>query len=604
MALPTRKYCGLIFLLLLLSACDGDPYAITNPYAGADLSQSTAAAAWSTAAAYGQQITATQRAEVLAQQSAALDATRQADTLRATQTAESVRATQVVQATQAMATARAADTQQALIVAQTTQALQATAARLAYEQQIQQLDLERRHTTNTLAALVPWFMLGLVTCLAAWAVTKLIRTEIIRRSVVDGRLIIERHGQTTVVDPDRMPGPTLTVGTVSTETPTPAADYQPEVTARAQQIRLAQALARLPRVAPLASSMTSPVPEIGAPLQLHTSLPVVAPWSLLDAWSCSAGLPLGIGQHGLITVDPARNPHLLIAGATGSGKSRGGLRPLIAASLATGWQVIILDRSGLNFQPFLDLPNAHLIQLRDHPDQAARFLAAAYQEILRRQDAMITARVDTWASMPAGAGPQVMIVLDEFSNLADSLANRDREELWRQARMVAAEGRKAAVHLALALQNPTYASIDLRIRRNTTPICFQVMDAAASRVVLNAAGAEGLHPGQFLAQIDRALTAGVSFDPSDAELVDLVSSRSPVPLPVPTWAENGGGESDNNQVIDAQIRAYAAEGLSLNEIQRRVYGFTGGSFYTRVKRVVESIGTTQAVASTAQVLQE
>ncbi len=55
--------------------------------------------------------------------------------------------------------------------------------------------------------------------------------------------------------------------------------------------------------------------------------------------------------------------------------------------------------------------------------------------------------------------------------------------------MVVDERRKAGIHLTIALQDPTHKSLDLRIRRNATPLTFPVKDDAASRVILGATGA-------------------------------------------------------------------------------------------------------------------
>ncbi len=58
----------------------------------------------------------------------------------------------------------------------------------------------------------------------------------------------------------------------------------------------------------------------------------------------------------MLTINPEDYPHWLMAGMTGSGKIRYGLRPLITSALADGWQVVIYDRSGLDFLSFQDPP--------------------------------------------------------------------------------------------------------------------------------------------------------------------------------------------------------------------------------------------------------
>ena len=89
---------------------------------------------------------------------------------------------------------------------------------------------------------------------------------------------------------------------------------------------------------------------------------------------------------------------------------------------------------------------------------------------------------------------------------------------------IAAEGRKAGVHLALSLQDPTHKSLDLRIRRNCLPLSFRVKDGDASRVVLGTSGAEQLRPRQFLTVMDR-LVRGIAFAPADEEIRGFLADR-------------------------------------------------------------------------------
>jgi hypothetical protein len=177
--------------------------------------------------------------------------------------------------------------------------------------------------------------------------------------------------------------------------------------------------------------------------------------------------------------------------------------------------------------------------------------------------------------------------MDEFSNLADSLQPRDREELWRGARMVAAEGRKAGVHLALALQDPTHKSMDLRIRRNCLPLSFRVQDDSASRVVLGAGGAESLAPRHFLTVMEK-LVEGVAFAPSDNEIRSFLESRPARHHPNPEWLEGeivAAASPTPEQDMTEQIRGLLADNWSLRAIQQELFGYTGGAAYEAVKAV-------------------
>ena len=84
-----------------------------------------------------------------------------------------------------------------------------------------------------------------------------------------------------------------------------------------------------------------------------------------------------------------------MAGTSGSGKTRFGLWPLITSALAAGWQVAIYDRSGLDFLPFQQHPNAHAVLLED-PSRAIDYLALLYEMIQRRFVTLREAGVSTW----------------------------------------------------------------------------------------------------------------------------------------------------------------------------------------------------------------
>jgi DNA segregation ATPase FtsK/SpoIIIE-like protein len=298
------------------------------------------------------------------------------------------------------------------------------------------------------------------------------------------------------------------------------------------------------------------------------------------------GLPLGMAASGLLVADPEAYPHLLMAGTSGSGKTHYGLRPLIASALTSGWQVMIYDRSGLDFLPFQHHPNAHTVLLSE-PAVAIEQLALLYEEIQQRFTVLRDSGTSTWGRLPQPPAPRTLAVLDEFANLADALPNPQREELWRFARMIAAEGRKAGIHLALALQDPTHRSLDLRIRRNCLPLSFRVKDSDASRVVLGAAGAEQLPPRHFLTVMDN-LVRGVAFAPSDEEIEAFLSARPRPPYPTPAWLVPTPAAVGAVDETAERIWALLAEGRSMRAVQLELFGYTGGAAYEAVKAVQAS----------------
>jgi DNA segregation ATPase FtsK/SpoIIIE-like protein len=162
--------------------------------------------------------------------------------------------------------------------------------------------------------------------------------------------------------------------------------------------------------------------------------------------------------------------------------------------------------------------------------------------------------------------------------------------------MIAAEGRKAGVHLALALQDPTHKSLDLRIRRNCTPLAFRVKDGEASRVILGAGGAEGLAPRQFLTVLgvsggNATVTRAVAFAPDDEQITTFLIRRSVVSHPRPDWLQLPAPVvEEKTTIIVEQIRQLRAQGHSLNSIQQQMFGYTGGKAYSVVRAALKEAG--------------
>ncbi len=587
-----------------LAACAGAP-APAVPRSAPDDLQATAAWESYRLAAVATQTAAAQEAQAIARALQATDAaaaaqfqaaqaTQQAqatrDTLAVTATAQAWAATATRQAAEATATAAAWQvtaayaasvatataqmqaTHASIQTVATLAAVQATATHQYAQAQQAALRLAREQRLQPLKTYGPW-ALGtalLLVCLGlgSWGVVTAVRVWDARQRVVEtgpfGQPLIlldGPQGRRTVIDPTRFFGPVVTLaGERATMPELAAPEYQNLTTARSQAVALRQA-AHSPYPTAAAPRLAAPPPSLALPagrpatmdapplpaLPALPDLPADAPWSLLREWT-GAGFPLGLGTHGLLVADPDTYPHLLLAGTSGSGKTRYGLRPLAAAALAAGWQVVILDRSGLDFLPFQAHPNAHT-QLLPEASASITALAGLCEMIQERLGGLRDAGVSTWSRLSNPPAPRLLVVLDEFANLADALSDGERKELWRYARMAAAEGRKAGVHLALALQDPTHKSLDLRIRRNCLPVSFRVKDGDASRVVLGASGAERLPPRHFLTVLDR-LVRGVAFAPSDADIAAFLARRPTPVYPPPLWLgqrEEGRGEREEGR---------------------------------------------------------
>lgn len=549
--------------------------------------QQTQQAAQQTASALSAYLTATTDTQHV-QETAVIEsrnatATEEAREVTATSQSVSATAVAIASATQAQWTQAAID-RQATADAASVQALataQAAQAGMSAEKLRQeQIATYRADYTKIAWAIFPFLLIIATFAVGIWGLRSWASLRVIQRDSRGAAPILAISGR--VVDPDRTLYPVID----PKHQILPPVATQTQITENAQKVQAIRALPTEGKNADarqIAAGMATQKPI--APLTAE--LPPSAPWSLIDRWQGGA-LPLGMGAKGLITATNDMAPHLLVAGTTGSGKTRGLIRPLTACALADGRQVIIFDRSGVDYQPFDNHPNAHVVRL-DEPEDAIGYLASAYTELQRRLRVMTQAGASLWEKWPA-RGPMILIVMDEFSDLADEMPEGDKANLWKYTRMLAAEGRKAGIHLIVALQDPTAKSIDLRIRRNCTRISFHVQEMESSRVILGTPGAERIPPGQFLVVLGN-LIHGVGFQPSDDEILAFLSRRAVPNIEPPEWLRIGEEEPAGQSESEIIIQMYKS-GESLAAIQRAVCGYSGGKAFEYVKSVLEETGIT------------
>jgi S-DNA-T family DNA segregation ATPase FtsK/SpoIIIE len=225
-------------------------------------------------------------------------------------------------------------------------------------------------------------------------------------------------------------------------------------------------------------------------------------------------LALGVDITGVpVVTDLGRMPHLLIAGATGSGKSVG-LDCLIMSILykATPREVrfLMIDPKCVELALYHDLP--HLIHpVLTDPEEATVALKWAVCEMDARYRLMAergvrniqgyNGSVAKEAEGPAGPGagldgegppeplPYLVIIIDELSDLMVTAPKDVEVAIMR----LSAKARASGIHLILATQRPTVDILTGVIKANLpTRISFQVAQKNDSRVILDQMGAETL----------------------------------------------------------------------------------------------------------------
>lgn len=207
-------------------------------------------------------------------------------------------------------------------------------------------------------------------------------------------------------------------------------------------------------------------------------------------------LALGLDVVGRpVIADITKMPHLLIAGATGAGKSVA-INAFIASILfkATPEEVrlLMIDPKRIELSVYENIP--HLLHpVVVEPKMASRALIWAVHEMERRYRLLEEYRVKSFDSYNQLAEvekiPFIVIVVDELADLM-MVASKDVESsIARLAQMA----RAAGMHIILATQRPSVDVLTGLIKANfPTRISFKVSSKVDSRTILDQSGAEHL----------------------------------------------------------------------------------------------------------------
>ncbi|MDW8372176.1 MAG: DNA translocase FtsK [Planctomycetota bacterium] len=234
-------------------------------------------------------------------------------------------------------------------------------------------------------------------------------------------------------------------------------------------------------------------------------------------------IPLIIGRDAVgrpLILDLTRAPHLLVAGATGMGKSVC-MNAMICSVLLfrrpDEVRFIMVDPKMVELSGYEDIPHLLTPPITDM-SKAHAALEWACQEMDQRYEALRLSGCRSIADFNAlgeaeldarlarknarredlGCGtrmPYIVILVDEYADLM--MVNKEVE---KSIVRLAAKSRACGIHIILTTQRPSADVVTGLIKSNLpTRICFRVVDRSNSRVVLDVSGAENLlGRGDFL----------------------------------------------------------------------------------------------------------
>lgn len=228
--------------------------------------------------------------------------------------------------------------------------------------------------------------------------------------------------------------------------------------------------------------------------------PLLTPTDTAGAWVPSQVIPFALGKDvgGAPQIrDLASMPHLLIAGATGSGKSvmvNAIIVSMLFARTPQDLRMILVDPKRVELSGYNGLPHL-LVPVITESDKAASALKWAVLEMENRYRMFAAAgarNLETYNASRENADDRmysIVIIIDELADLMMQDGRETEESIVR----IAQKARATGIHLILATQRPSVNVVTGLIKANIpSRIAFSMASQIDSRTVLDAPGAEDL----------------------------------------------------------------------------------------------------------------
>ena len=309
--------------------------------------------------------------------------------------------------------------------------------------------------------------------------------------------------------------------------------------------------------------------EVPAPSQSKVHLREVIESPAFTKITDKGGLPVAVGQDtgGVsVAMDLAALPHLLIAGATGSGKSVC-INSIVASLLLTKppdqLRMLMVDPKRVELTPFNKIPHLMAPVIVD-VDEVNPALRAVLREMYRRYKQMEeagTRNIAGYNDKAAQPMPYLVVIVDELADLMIAGGFEVEQSLVRLAQL----GRAAGIHLVLATQRPSVQVVTGLLKANIPArVAFAVASQVDSRVILDMVGAEkllGKGDGLLLnsdSPKPRRVQGTLVYDDEIDEMVKFWREQEGPPLPeIPM--EEAQEDEDDDEDLDERMLEQARE---------------------------------------------
>lgn len=268
-------------------------------------------------------------------------------------------------------------------------------------------------------------------------------------------------------------------------------------------------------------------------------------------------IPIGLTSNGPIFVNPVTQPHGMLVGVTGAGKSSSGLIPIIVGMANRGVHVIAVNGRGNDFNVIRDRANitvAPTVPGRVVPFQVAPLVAELVAESERRDAVLERYNYSSWQALPVEyrTGPEIVLVIDEFFDIIDTVKEMIKNpagdpeekaelrgviyELWGNLKTIVKKNRKHGIYLIITVTDCTAEAMSgdgMELRRQMYRMIFRMNDVASSRAILGNTGeykngSIGLPTGHFLFTTGGSVQMASGFRPSSADIDQLYNEARPV----------------------------------------------------------------------------